>query len=129
MRTLLAVLFASACAGPMRPAVIPKLSELPAQAERRDRVLDSANAEADPENQRPKTKRQKKAETAAATAAAWIGTLFSKTENVTMGVALEIDETSLVDEPPPERQKTDDPDAKPAPLEHDEPLLPWIRLR
>ena len=130
MRTLLAVLFASACAGPTRPAVIPKLSELPVEAERRDRVLDSAKAEPGPEHRRPTTKRQRKAETAAATAAAWIGTLFSKTENVTLGVGTAIDENVLVDEPPPKRQqKAADRDDKPAPLEHDEPLVPWVRLK
>ncbi len=49
----------------MRPAVIPKLSELPSDPERRNAVLDSAHAEPGPEN-RPVSKKARKVETAAA---------------------------------------------------------------
>src|SRR6476620_4715386 len=91
------ILFCAACAGSMRPAVIPKLSELPVEPERRNGILDSAHAEPGPEN-RPASKKARKAETYAATAAALLGHMFSKTENVTLGGAAAIDENLLFED-------------------------------
>lgn len=121
-----AVLFiaCAACAGSMRPAVIPKLSELPSEPERRNGVLDSAHAQPGPEQQ-PVSKKARKAETAAATAAAILGVMLSDHANVTLGGSTTFDENKLVD-PAPEQQKP-----KPAPPAEkpDEPLVPWIQLK
>ncbi len=92
MVRLFAVLLLSACAGNTRPSVIPKLSELPGDAEKRDHVLDSAGAEPTPE-QHPKLKpKERRAETVAATAAALIGSVLSDHENVTLGISTGIEE-------------------------------------
>ena len=71
------------------------LSELPADPEKRDAILDSANnTDGGPERRRL-SKKQKKAETIGAFAAAIIGSAFSKTQNVTLGTATVIDENDL----------------------------------
>ena len=129
----------------MRPAVIPKLSELPVQEDpdRSKAVLASAHAEPGPE-QRPVSKKAHKVETVAATAAALIGLLFSKTQNVTLGGASVIDENSLGEKRKQKRKpgqakqngKAEDgeggeDDAKvrpPEPVDSDT-LIPWVRLK
>lgn len=137
MRASVFVLCA-ACAGPMRPAVINKLSELPAEPERRDAVLDSAQVQPGPER-KPASPKARKVETAAATAAAWIGLLFSKTQNVTMGAAAPVDENLLVEPKrkakreakPADDNDAEDTEREPAPAElPEEPasLVPWVRF-
>jgi hypothetical protein len=126
VRAVLLVLLTGCFSSSMRPAVIPKLSELPVVEDpgRSKGVLESAHAQPGPEQQ-PKSKGARKVETAAATAAAWIGILLSDHENVTLGGSATFDENHLVD-PQPEQKKP----AKPAPAEkHDEPLVPWIQLK
>jgi hypothetical protein len=59
--------------------------------DRRDAILDSANAEPTPEQHAPLTKKQRKVETVAASAAAVVGWLLSDSENVTLGVASPIE--------------------------------------
>lgn len=120
-----------ACAGPMRPAVIPKLSELPSEPERRNGILNSAHVEPGPE-QKPTSKKAQKAEGYAATAAAVLGLMLSDHENVTLGVASSIDENLLFEDAQPKRKqesKREDEKAEP-PIEHDgQPLVPWVRLK
>lgn len=120
-----------ACAGPMRTAVIPKLSELPTEPERRNAVLDSAHAQPGPE-QKPKSKKAQKAEGYAATAAAVLGLMLSDHENVTLGGGSSIDENLLFEDAQPKRKqdaKKEDEKAEP-PIEHDgQPLVPWVRLK
>jgi hypothetical protein len=106
----------------MAPAVIPKLSELPSEPERRNGILDSAHAQPGPEHQ-PTTKKARKAETAAATAAAIIGSMLSNHENVTLGGGTTFDENQIV-APQPEQK----PKPAPPPLETDESLVPWVTL-
>ena len=124
MRAVVLVLLTGCFSSAMRPAVIPKLSELPAEPERRNAVLDSAHAEPGPE-QKPKSKSAQKVETEAATAAAWIGILMSDHENVTLGGQASFDENQLVD-PQPEQKKQE---TAPPPAKSDEPLVPWVRLK
>ena len=124
----------------MGPAVTPKLSELPVERDRRDAVLDSAHAEPTPEQRTPmkRTKKERQAETAAATAAAIIGTLLSDSSNVTIGVGSAIDEGHLTDpgprRVPSEREATDDHEQRHArdrarQSDDGEPVdVPWIRL-
>jgi hypothetical protein len=80
------------CAGPIRPAVSPALSSLPDEAEER---LASAVARPSPEAGRSSSEAER-AETAAAGLAAFLGMLFSSTENAFVGFAVPIDETRLV---------------------------------
>jgi hypothetical protein len=130
MRAAVLILFC-ACAG-SKPAVIPKLSELPVEAQRRDAVLDTAHAQPGPEQQ-PKTKKERKAETYAATAAAVIGWLMSDSENVTLGIGSTIDETGIEPVETQSQREAREEAAKtppPKPLERgDEPLVPWIELK
>jgi hypothetical protein len=42
MRAAIVIIVLAGCAGSMRPAVLPKLSTLPGDPERRDAVLESA---------------------------------------------------------------------------------------
>ena len=119
------------CAGSMRPAVIPKLSELPTEPERRNAVLDSAHTQPGPE-QKPSSKKAQKAESYAATAAAMIGLMLSDHENVTLGGAAAIDENLLFEDArPPRKPDGDKKKREEAPPEppRDEPLVPWVRLK
>ena len=130
MRLLAFLLLASACVGgSMRPAVIPKLSEMPADPGRRDAVLDSSMATPGPEQRRGQTKKQKRVETAAASVAAALGLLFSSSENVTLGGAGNFDENLLFEDRPPPRDKEKAPGQAPttAPVEPTK-LVPWVRL-
>ena len=130
----------------MRPAVMPMLSALPADPAKRDAILDSSITVARPEQRksitvaRPEqggsmTVKERKTETAAATAAAIIGSMFSKTQNVTFGAAAMFDEGALapLPVPPPPLESTDkpgDPAKPPAPIDRsDTDLIPWIKLR
>ncbi|HEY0478015.1 MAG TPA: hypothetical protein VGD37_10850 [Kofleriaceae bacterium] len=123
---------------------MPLLSELPADPGHRDAVLDSANTTARPENRRGMTAKERKAETAAATAAAILGGLFSKTKTVTIGGATQFDENDVIapdPAPPPRRPSSTDhagdaaSPAAPAAPSVDDPgtsnadLIPWINLR
>lgn len=131
MRLLaIAVVLSTGCiSSTIRPAVIPKLSELPAESGRRDAVLDSGVTTAGPEQRRGMTKKQRAVESAAATAAAAIGLLFSKSSNVTLGGAGNFDENRLFEiheQPRPENpeEKPEPPPVAVNPLE----LVPWVRL-
>src|SRR5882672_8893068 len=97
MRALLALVLLGGCfgggsSGATRPAVMPLLSELPIEPTKRDAVLEQSAATAGPEQRQGMTAKERKAETAAATAAAIIGSMFSTTTNVTLGTASQFDE-------------------------------------
>lgn len=132
MRAYLLVLLLAGCSGGKafsntRPSVMPMLSELPTDAEKRDGILNQSNERARPENRRSLTKKQQKAETAAALAAALLGQAFSKTQNVTIGVAGDFEENALFQ---PQRET---PKKKAAPVAPEKTvpaseLVPWIKL-
>ena len=146
MRALIALVLLGGCLGgggsksASRPAVMPMLSELPSDPTKRDAVLDSASTTAGPEQRKGMTAKERKVETAAATAAAILGSMFSSTQSVTIGAASQFDESELIapqampalqpapsatgdDTVTPGASPTNDPDA---PIVE---LLPWIRLR
>lgn len=115
-----------------RPGVMPMLSELPGDPVKRDAVLDSANATPGPEHRKPVTPKQHKAETAAATAAAILGGMFSKTQNVTLGTRTSFEENLIVEpQPQPVRPRSQPEDSEAAgeiAQDGDAPLVPWIKL-
>jgi hypothetical protein len=143
MRTLLALLLLGGCfgagsQGASRPAVMPLLSELPGDATKRDAVLDSANTVAGPEHRKGMTSKERKVETAAATAAAILGEMFSSTKSVTLGTATLFDENQIsapqVAPPPvPPSTKPDDAAKPEAPADDagasNTDLIPWIKLK
>jgi hypothetical protein len=146
MRALVVLALLGGCAGPTRPAVLPMLSELPEDPQKRNAVLDSAASQPGPEQRKPLPPKMHKAETAAATAAAVIGSLFSKTQNVTFGALSPVDENGLFGQtPPPSKRKgtggegegdgdgDGDSDKKKAspPVSADRPvdLVPWVQLK
>lgn len=147
MRALLALVLLGGCfglgsGGGSRPAVIPMLSELPSDPAKRNAVLDSANTTPGPEQRKGTTRKERKAETAAATAAAIIGSMFSTTTQVTLGAATQFDENQLIapHAVPPVRRPAEnaadgadaaEPEAPPAsdvgPSNAD--LVPWIKVK
>jgi hypothetical protein len=142
MRAFVALLLLGGCfgagsQGASRPAVMPLLSELPADATKRDAVLDSANTVAGPEHRKGMTSKERKVETAAATAAAILGEMFSSTQSVTLGTATLFDENQLsvpqAAPPPPSTSAADvaKPDARPAndAGTSNTDLIPWIKLK
>jgi hypothetical protein len=130
LRAVIFIVLAACGAGSMHPAVIPKLSELPSEPERRDGVLDSAHAQPGPEN-KPKGKKAQKAETYAATAAALIGLALSDHENVTLGGGGTFDENELFEDSQKPKPKDKEPGDKdePPPEAKDEALVPWVKLK
>lgn len=149
MRALVAVLLLGGClgvtssgGGGARPGVMPMLSELPGDAAKRDAILDQSNVTAGPEHRPGMTVKERKAETAAATAAAIIGSMFSKTQTTTLGAATSFEE-SPVAAPHPVKpgppavppsalapEGAADPDAPPDdPGTSNADLIPWIKLK
>jgi len=111
----------------MRPAVMPRLSELPEEEEQRNGILDQSLHTPGPEERKGQTKKERRVETGAAWAAAMIGSALSTHQNVTLGAASTFDENAIVGPVQQER-------AKPAPTEkapeEAEPgkLVPWVKL-
>lgn len=137
---LLAGCFSAGCvsagsgtgSGSTRPGVMPMLSELPSDPAKRNAILDSSAVVAGPEQRKGMTVKERKAETAAATAAAIIGSLFSKTSNVTLGTATVFDEGALAPLPAPRPAGSDHPDDPanpPAQGDSNKDLIPWIKLK
>lgn len=132
---LLIVLLVVGCSDRYHPAVIPKLSEVPSA--RVDDSISSSLARPDAEH-RPATKRNRKIETFAATAAAYLGAIFSTTENVTIGSEW-IDVTPSRKHAPAaetkdgeakEKNESKDTDKHEDKQEHArQPLVPWVKIK
>jgi hypothetical protein len=157
MRALLALVLLGGCfgggsSGATRPAVMPLLSELPTEPTKRDAVLEQAATAAGPEQRKGMTAKERKAETAAATAAAIIGGIFSKTPSVTLGTSTLVDESVIAPQATPRPRRPSPPEnapgkatdkapegaddaAKPDAPPADDPgtsnadLIPWIKLK
>jgi len=136
MRFVLAAMLVGCLGGGgTRPAVTPMLSELPSDPDQRNQILDQSHATAGPEQQKPLTKKQRKAETTAAYGAAILGSMFSKDQNVTLGVGTDTDG----DDPPPPRplrplegQGEAQGSGSAAPVVVEPPpgvLMPWVKLK
>ncbi len=135
MRPVLLILLFQGCfagttgggnSGGARPGVMPLLSELPGDG-KRDAILDSSNQTPGPEQRKGQTVKERKAETIGATAAAILGSAFSKTQNVTLGSAVTFGGGSVPSHAPAP-EATPEPTAPP--IEGDDRAkLPWIKLK
>lgn len=114
--------------GRSRPGVMPMLSELPGDAEKRNAILDQSNQTPGPEMRKGQTKKERKAETAAATAAAIIGSAFSTTQNVTIGQSTSFDENTIVHPQPPQPPSPKAPGDPVEPPTDGKALVPWVKL-
>ena len=120
--------------GCINSALISTLSELPAEPQKRDAVLDSSSSKAGPEHRKGMSSRMRKAETAAATAAAIAGLAFSKSANVRIGVGIAADQPSAtkpVTRPPAPADADRSKEASEAlSIQRDTTdLVPWVRLK
>lgn len=122
---------ASACAGAghTTPTTMARLDSLPDEHVAREQRIESTQARPGPETQKPKTRQWRQAETAAATAAAIVGSIFSTTKTVTIGVSTSVDENELVqpgyrDNQPRKGHDDDEPETY-------DPgqLTPWVQLK
>jgi hypothetical protein len=116
--------------GRSRPGVMPMLSELPGDAQKRDAILDQSAQTPGPEMRKGQTKKEKKVETAAATAAAILGSAFSTTQNVTIGQTTLFDENEIVHptQAQPPRGKGESAPATPGTGVQGGALVPWVKL-
>jgi hypothetical protein len=136
MRFVLALLLGGCIAGTLdansRPAVIPKLSELPEDHAQRDAILDQSHATEAPEKQKPLSKKERRAVTAAAFAAAIIGDMFSTDHNVTLGMAIDSSADAPKAIPREQGQGSGSGSGSaaesPAPIEPAGDLMPWVKL-
>lgn len=88
-------LVVAGCAGTPRPTVVPAVSSLPDEPEEREERLASAAARPSVETG-PASAGVERADTVAATLAAFLGMIFSTTENALVGIVVPIDENRLV---------------------------------
>jgi len=111
---------------------MPMLSELPSDAAKRNAILDSSANVAGPEQRGSLTVKEQAAETVGATAAAVLGSLFSKTQNVTLGGAGNfgdapaggVHRAGAAAPAAPVNPDTDPPNTDPPNTD----LIPWIKL-
>lgn len=121
------VLCLSCAAGSPQPTTMRLLSSLPVDRERAHEQMDSATVRPSAESRRPLPPKVRQAETIAATAAALLGTLFSTSENVVLGVGGPVEETNLV--PGTRATVTHEPSGgEPPPYGDANALVPWLRL-
>jgi hypothetical protein len=111
------------CGAHTRPAVIPNLSQVP--DDKRGDIIDSS-LQRPTQEQQPATKRGRQAETAAATAAAILGQIFSKTQNTGMGFQLVDDGPDHPASVHPQQDNGEKPAEAPPPDPN--ALVPWVRL-
>lgn len=110
---------------------MPDMTQLPTDADKRNAINDQSNQTAGPEQRKTLTRKQRKAETAAALGAAIIGQMFSKTSNVFIGTATTVDENRLFEKSHPRPPGAGSGSSGSAAVEPHEPagqLLPWIKL-
>ena len=109
---LLALLSATACAGPVRPAASSTLSAVPDAPEEKAEHLENRTQRPTAESRQSLSETERKVETAAATAAAIIGIIFSESPNVVVGAEAPFDENKIIDVKSA-RTKKDAPPAQP----------------
>jgi hypothetical protein len=129
VRSLVLLPLFGACAGHATPTTMARLDSLPGEHVAREERLESTEARPGPETQKGKSKDFRRAETAAATAAAIVGSIFSTTKTVTIGVSQPIDENEILQPGYRDNERHDDKEA-PAEEPYDpNQLTPWVQLR
>ena len=128
IRTVLLATAVAGCAGKASPTVIPRLDSLPGEHVAREQRIESTRARPGPEQARGKTRKWRQVETAAATAAAIVGSIFSTTKTVTVGVSASVDENELFDPGYRERARRDDEKAAEPEVYDPNQLTPWVQL-
>lgn len=130
---VLAVALGLGCSRSVAPAALVDMRSLPEDPQKRNQLLDSAAVRPGPENRKPLPAKLHQVETGAATAAAILGMIFSKSPNVLLGAGGPIDENQLFD--PSSRQARPGAKSKAADAEQGEDpaidanqLVPWVRL-
>jgi hypothetical protein len=131
-----AIAILSACAGPVRPAVMQNMENLPTDPQRRSEQLDSQAATPSAESRKKMSPRMRATETAAATAAALIGAMFSSAvpgsdgPGFLFGAAAPTEEMQLLEDKPKKKDAKKDRDAPDgdAPEGDGKPLVPWIKI-
>jgi hypothetical protein len=128
-RSVILATVLGACAGQATPTTMARLDSLPDEHVAREERLESTSARPGPETKRTKSKDFQHAETAAATAAAIVGSIFSTTQTVTIGVSQPIDENEILQPGyrDNQRPKSGEP-AEPAGYDAGQ-LTPWVQLR
>ena len=117
-----------ACAGNTKATVLPRIDSLPGEHVAREQRIESTSARPGPEHTKGKTRKWQQVETTAATAAAILGSIFSTTKTVTVGVSTSLDENELVDPGYQDRARKGDKKA-PEPETYDPTqLTPWVDL-
>jgi hypothetical protein len=126
---ILALGISLGCSQSVAPAALLDMRGLPDDAQRRNERLDSAAARPAPETRRRMNAKVRRVETAAATAAAVLGMLFSSSPNVLLGGGSSFDENQI-SSPQESRtargKKSPDQD-DPEPVDASQ-LVPWVKL-
>lgn len=127
-RSVILLVALGGCAGQATPTTMPRLDSLPDEHVAREERLESTSARPGPETRKGKSRDFRQAETAAATAAAIVGSIFSTTKTVTIGVSQPIDENLIVQPGyrDGERPKRDE-GAEPPDYDAGQ-LTPWVQL-
>src|SRR5262249_37044528 len=124
----------SACASrSVAPAAMLDMRELPDEPDRRNERLDSTQVRPGTDSDKPLPPRARQVETAAATAAAFLGMLFSKSQAVLLGGGGPVAENALVESRSAPRRAPvegetrggrDDAEPEVDPSQ----LVPWVKL-
>ena len=128
VRSAILLAMLGACAGQATPTTMARLDSLPDEHVAREQRLESTEARPGPETKKPKTKEWRQAETAAATAAAIVGSLFSTTKTVTIGVSQPFDENKILDPHAAEGVHESGTEDEPTTYDPNQ-LTPWVQLR
>jgi len=128
VRSAILLAMLGACAGQATPTTMARLDSLPDEHVAREQRLESTEARPGPETKKPKTKEWRQAETAAATAAAIVGSLFSTTKTVTIGVSQPFDENKILDPHASEGVHESGTEDEPTTYDPNQ-LTPWVQLR
>lgn len=123
----LALVFVVGCGASFHPAVMPDYSKVP--EDKLDSSIQSSLARPDAEHQ-PTTKQGRRDETMAAFAAAYLGILFSKSENATIGAEwIDVSPAHASHAPVDgDGSGSTTPMQPPAAFGSGDDLVPWIRL-
>jgi hypothetical protein len=128
VRSAILLAMLGGCAGQATPTTMARLDSLPAEHVAREQRLESTSARPGPETKKPKTKEFRQAETVAATAAAIVGSIFSTTKTVTIGVSQPFDENKILD--PHAAEGVHESGAEDQPVTYDpNQLTPWVQLK